>query len=168
LAVFATSPTLVTPALGIPTALVGTNITGTASALSIGGNAATATTATNLAAGLGGTIPYQSAAGTTAMLANGTAGQVLQSNGTTLAPTWVSGAAVVREIANEFTATAAQTSFTLSQTKSINSTVKMYINGIRISNTAYSVSGTTLTYVPANNGAYALIVGDRIQFDYYY
>ena len=45
-AVFATSPTLVTPALGTPTALVGTNITGTASGLSIGGNAATATAAT--------------------------------------------------------------------------------------------------------------------------
>jgi hypothetical protein len=42
-AVFATSPTLVTPALGTPTALVGTNITGTAAALSIGGNAATST-----------------------------------------------------------------------------------------------------------------------------
>jgi hypothetical protein len=45
-AVFATSPTLVTPALGTPSALVGTNITGTAAGLSIGGNAATATTAT--------------------------------------------------------------------------------------------------------------------------
>jgi hypothetical protein len=45
-AVFATSPTLVTPALGTPTALVGTNITGTAAGLSIGGNAATATLAT--------------------------------------------------------------------------------------------------------------------------
>lgn len=42
----ATSPTLVTPALGTPTALVGTNITGTAAGLSIGGNAATATSAT--------------------------------------------------------------------------------------------------------------------------
>ena len=46
-AVFATSPTLVTPALGTPSALVGTNITGTAAGLSIGGNAATATLATN-------------------------------------------------------------------------------------------------------------------------
>jgi len=45
--VFATSPTLVTPALGTPSALVGTNITGTAAGLSIGGNAATATLATN-------------------------------------------------------------------------------------------------------------------------
>ena len=39
--VFATSPTLVTPALGTPSALVGTNITGTASGLTAG----TATTA---------------------------------------------------------------------------------------------------------------------------
>ena len=52
------------------------------------GNATTATTATNLAGGLGGAIPYQSAAGTTALLANGSAGQILTSAGTTLAPTW--------------------------------------------------------------------------------
>lgn len=45
-AVFATSPTLVTPNLGTPSAGVLTNCTGTASGLSIGGNAATATTAT--------------------------------------------------------------------------------------------------------------------------
>lgn len=38
-----TSPTLVTPNLGTPSALIGTNISGVASALSIGGNAATAT-----------------------------------------------------------------------------------------------------------------------------
>ena len=45
-AVFATSPTLVTPALGTPSALVGTNISGTASSLSIGGTAELATTVT--------------------------------------------------------------------------------------------------------------------------
>lgn len=50
----------------------------------------TASTATNLAGGSGGTIPYQSAAGTTAMLSNGTAGQLLQANGGTSAPSWVS------------------------------------------------------------------------------
>jgi hypothetical protein len=43
--VLSNSPTLVTPALGTPSALVGTNITGTAAGLSIGGNAATATAA---------------------------------------------------------------------------------------------------------------------------
>ena len=45
--VLATSPTLVTPNLGTPSTLVGTNITGTAAGLSIGGNAATATSATS-------------------------------------------------------------------------------------------------------------------------
>jgi hypothetical protein len=38
--VFATSPTLVTPNLGTPSTLVGTNITGTAAGLSIGGTSA--------------------------------------------------------------------------------------------------------------------------------
>jgi hypothetical protein len=47
-AVFATSPTLVTPNLGTPSTLVGTNITGTAAALNIGGNAATATLASTV------------------------------------------------------------------------------------------------------------------------
>ena len=58
----------------------GTGLTGTASALSIGGNAATATsatTATNLAGGAAGSLPYQSATSTTAMLAAGANGQVL-------------------------------------------------------------------------------------------
>ena len=54
--------------------------------LSIGGTAA------KLAGGTGGSIPYQSAADTTVMLGNGIAGQVLQSNGTTLAPSWVTPA----------------------------------------------------------------------------
>lgn len=52
-----------------------------------------ATSATNLAGGLGGSIPYQSAVDTTALLANGTAGQVLTSQGTTLAPIWASASA---------------------------------------------------------------------------
>jgi hypothetical protein len=60
------------------------------SALSVGSatTASSATTSTNLAGGSNGTIPYQSASGTTQMLAVGTAGQVLQTNGAG-APTWV-------------------------------------------------------------------------------
>jgi len=46
---------------------------------------------TNIAGGSAGTIPYQSAADTTAMLAVGTAGQVLQTNGAG-APSWVTPA----------------------------------------------------------------------------
>jgi hypothetical protein len=77
-------------------------------------------------------------------------------------------AATVREVTDEFNAAASQTSFTLTQSPSAFSKVKMYVNGVRISNTAYSNTGTTLTYVPASNGSYTLTVGDRIQFDYYY
>jgi hypothetical protein len=73
---------------------------------------------------------------------DGTNGQVLVTNGSGT----VSWSAVpVREVADEFSATASQTSFTLTQTPSVNSKVKMYINGIRISNTAYSTTmGHTL------------------------
>ncbi len=52
------------------------------------GNATTSTTATNITGGAGGSIPYQTAANTTTMLANGSAGQMLRSAGTTLAPIW--------------------------------------------------------------------------------
>jgi hypothetical protein len=77
-------------------------------------------------------------------------------------------AKTINDATDEFTATAAQTSFTLTQIPSTHSKVKMYINGIRISNSAYSWSGKSLTYVPANNGSYILTAGDRIQFDYFY
>ena len=90
---------------------------------------------------------------------------------------WESPAASVTEIADEYTSTTGvageyltigKTSFTLTQAPSANSKVKMYVNGIRISNTAYTWSGTSLTYNPANNGSYALTASDRIQFDYFY
>jgi hypothetical protein len=64
-----TSPTLVTPALGTPTALVGTNITGTAAGLSIGGNAATATLATNATNATDATNATTAAAATTVVTA---------------------------------------------------------------------------------------------------
>lgn len=75
---------------------------------------------------------------------------------------------LVREVADEFTTSSSQTTFTLTQTPSTASKVRMFINGVRISNSAYSHSGTTLTYNPTNNGSYSLTTGDRIQFDYYY
>lgn len=61
----------------------GTGLTGTASSLSIGGNAATATsatsatTATNLAGGANGSLPYQTGSGATTFLATGTNSQIL-------------------------------------------------------------------------------------------
>jgi hypothetical protein len=62
------------------------------------GNAATATlatTATNIAGGAAGRIPYNTGSGTTAFVAVGTSGQLLQSNGTS-APTWVNNTAASR------------------------------------------------------------------------
>jgi hypothetical protein len=59
--------------LGTPSTLVGTNITGTASALNIGGNAATATNVT-------GTVAV--ANGGTGLTSPGAAGSTLRSDGT--------------------------------------------------------------------------------------
>ena len=56
----------------------------------------TIASATNLAAGTAASIPYQSAAGTTAFLANGTVNQILTSRGGTLSPQWSSASALVR------------------------------------------------------------------------
>jgi hypothetical protein len=56
------------------------------SSLSVG-SATSATTATNLAGGIASQIPYQTGAGATSFIANGTAGQLLKSNGTS-APSW--------------------------------------------------------------------------------
>jgi hypothetical protein len=100
---------------------------------------------------------------------HGDANQVLSTTGSgTL--TWVTPASAgfTVEVSDEFTATASQASFTLSNTPGANSKVKMYINGIRISNSAYSISGTTLTYDPTKNDAYTISAGDRIQFDFSY
>ncbi len=74
----------------------GTGLTGTASGLSIGGNAATATAATsatnatnttNVSGGTQWGVLYQSAVGTTASTTAGAAGYALTSNGSA-APTW--------------------------------------------------------------------------------
>jgi hypothetical protein len=76
---------------------VGIQSSGTVIGISINssefaGFAQTAGIATNLAGGAGGSIPYQSAADTTAFLSNGTVGQVLISNGGTNPPQWADGA----------------------------------------------------------------------------
>lgn len=57
--------------------------------LSSGGQLAFGDSVANLSGGTGGSIPYQSGASTTAMLANGTSGQILKANGGTSAPSWV-------------------------------------------------------------------------------
>jgi hypothetical protein len=74
--VLATSPTLVTPALGTPTALVGTNITGTATAFNINGTVG-ATTATT------GAFTTLSASGVTTVQAGSAAAPAITTTGDT-------------------------------------------------------------------------------------
>jgi hypothetical protein len=66
------------------------SITGNAATATTAGSATTATTATNIAGGASGSVPYQTASGTTSFLAAGSNGQVL-----TLAsgvPSWATAA----------------------------------------------------------------------------
>lgn len=88
-----TSPTLVTPVLGTPTSGTLTNCTFPTLNQSTTG---TATTATNVAGGVAGSIPYQSAASTTAMTAASTvAGQVLTTVTAGGPPTWVTSTSLL-------------------------------------------------------------------------
>jgi hypothetical protein len=104
--------------------------------------------------------------------AHGTNGQVLTTTGSgTL--TWTSpsgGGATISDATDETTATFGQTSFTLLNTPASTSKVKMYINGIRISNAAYDFTTTpgSVIYNSINNGGYKLLENDRIQFDYFH
>jgi len=55
-------------------------------------------TTPGLSGGAGGQVLYQSAAGVTSYLANGTAGQTLQSNGGTSAPSWATAASLANNV----------------------------------------------------------------------
>jgi hypothetical protein len=110
------------------------------------------------------------AGGTTFPTATGTTGQVLTLSSAGVA-SWGSAGTAVRDVTDQFTTvtgTIPTQTFNLTQTPHANSKVKMYINGIRINNLAYSVSGTTVTYTVATNGSYQIVNGDRVQFDYFY
>jgi hypothetical protein len=97
---------------------------------------------------------------------HGTNGQVLTTTGTG-ALVWTSPDKVL-EADEEISAGAGQTVFYLGNIPTATSKVKMYVNGIRISKTAYDIVGTTLTYNPSNNGNKNIAANDRIQFEYTY
>jgi hypothetical protein len=161
------------PVTGVSTATSPLSISGTAISLTTvpvasGGTGATSLASNNVLLG-NGTSALQ-------VVAPGASGNVLTSNGTTWSSTAPATPATVRLNSDEFTATAAQTAFTFTTASSNTGAVQtplskpfMYINGTRIKNSAYTwTSGTTVTYVPANNNSYVLVAGDRIQFDYAY
>ena len=136
---------------------------------------------TGTAANVSGTVAVANGGtGLTSVPANG---QILIGNGTgfalaTLSPgTGVSitnggGSITINASARSWTdqpaVTANQTTFTLTYAPTANSKIWMFINGVRTNNNAYSFNGTTVTYVPASNGAYAILASDRVQFDYTY
>lgn len=88
------------------------------------------TTVANLTGGVAGSIPYQSAPSTTALLPPGTAGFVLRSNGPGLAPSWA-----------------------------INSTVSESaddINGGAAGEILYQITGSNTGFLPAGTNNYVL------------
>ena len=93
----------------------------------------TASTATNLAGGGAGQLPYQSGSGTTAMLAAGTSGQVLQSNGTS-APSWVASPSVPVGSLFQYAGSSAPSGYLLCQGQSVSSTTYLALHAV-ISNT---------------------------------
>lgn len=138
----ATSPTLVTPNLGTPTVLVGTNITGTAAGFTAG-------SVSNLAGGSAGNIPYQSGAGATGFSAAGTAGQALVSGGTG-APTWTTGTLA---LAGNFTTSGAHAvTFTFTGVTGVTfpttGTLATLAGSETLTNKGINGSNNTLTNVP--------------------
>jgi hypothetical protein len=152
-----------------------------------------------------GTITSGTWSGTTIAVANGGTGTisltgVLKGNGTSAFTAATEGTdfSYVREANYETSVSAGQYStstsvtlvsgtdvvsavFTLTNTPNAKSLVKVYVNGIRISNTAFrynsssDITGTVsstptkyIAYIPDKNGNYKLSTGDRIQIDYYW
>jgi hypothetical protein len=127
----------------------GTGLTGTATSLSIGGNAATATsatTATNLAGGAAGSVPYQSASSTTALLAAGSNGQVL-----TLAsgiPSWATPTSgTVTSVSGTGTVSGISLSGTVTSTGNLTlgGTLDLSAPPAIGGTTANTITGTTIT-----------------------
>jgi hypothetical protein len=130
----------------------GTGLTGTATSLSIGGNAATATSATsattttNLAGGLAGSLPYQSGASATTFLAAGTNGQVLTLAGGV--PSWAAGASgTVTSVSGTGTVSGISLSGTVTSSGSLTLGGSLDLSSPPvIGNTlAAAITGTTIT-----------------------
>ncbi len=120
------------------------------------GSATTSTTTTNLAGGVASNIPYQTGAGATSFIGNGTAGQFLQSNGASV-PTWATPVSYATVTDDTTTATtryplfANQTTGNLSTTYTSSTKYKYVPSTGTLTATVFSGSGASLTSIP--NGA---------------
>ena len=137
--VLSTSPTLVTPALGTPSALVGTNITGTAAAFNINGTVG----ATTPAAGSFTTL----AASSTVTLSGGTANGVPYLNGSKVLTT---GAVLVFD----------GTKFGINVTPVAGTDAKLQLTGLTTNATtlATAYSAASLVVVPKSTSGYSLAI----------
>ena len=122
--------------------------------LSIGGNAGTAT---SLAGGATGAIPYQSNTGVTAMTAAGTTGQVLTTPTTGSAPTWVTPTSGFQRTITTLSPTAGTTVFTVTYTVGY---IDVFQNGVKlvIADDFVATNGTSVTL------SVATLTDDLIEF----
>ena len=166
--VFANSPTLVTPALGTPSALVGTNITGTASGLTAGNvttnaNLTGAVTSVGNATSLGSFTSSQLAGALTDETGSGA--NVFATSPTLVTPTLGVATATslqgiignVTPAAGSFTTVDASGSVTLSGGTANGVT---YLNGSKVltSGSALTFDGTTFKTNSGNNALH--LIGD--------
>ena len=163
--VFATSPTLVTPALGTPSSATLTNatglplstgVTGTLPIANGGTGQTTASAAFNALNPMTttGDIIYEASPTTAARLGIGSTGQVLTVSGGI--PSWAtpsSGAGTITR--TDFTATAGQTVFTVAYSVGL---IDVYRNGVKLATADFTATnGTSFTLATAANA------GDIVQ-----
>ena len=136
-----------------PTAVTSTTFNG-----ALNGNAGTATTATNLAGGAAGQIPYQVTLNSTLFTGAGTLGQFLQSGGTS-APTWVNQnkASSPSGLPSTISITTNQT-LTVNFNSSFSSITRYLVNFTTTTTTTQTINTYNLSGGNTGGGQYTLVI----------